>query len=56
MPEAGFTLVQLRYFAAAAELGSMTGAARELMVSQSAMMPPRRSSASSCCCATTRGD
>ncbi len=37
MPEAGFTLVQLRYFAAAAELGSMTGAARELMVSQSAI-------------------
>ncbi|HVQ86554.1 MAG TPA: LysR family transcriptional regulator [Actinomycetes bacterium] len=33
----GFTLVQLRYFAAAAELGSMTAAARELMVSQSAV-------------------
>ena len=37
MPDAGFTLVQLRYFAAAAELGSMTGAARELLVSQSAI-------------------
>lgn len=33
----GFTLVQLRYFAAAAELGSMTAASRELMVSQSAV-------------------
>jgi DNA-binding transcriptional LysR family regulator len=32
-----FTLVQLRYFAAAAELGSMTAAARELVVSQSAV-------------------
>jgi DNA-binding transcriptional LysR family regulator len=32
-----FTLVQLRYFAAAAELGSMTAAARELRVSQSAV-------------------
>lgn len=32
-----FTLVQLRYFAAAAELGSMTSAARELTVSQSAV-------------------
>lgn len=37
MPEAGFTLVQLRYFAAAAELGSMTAAARQLLVSQSAI-------------------
>ncbi len=37
MAEAGFTLVQLRYFAAAAELGSMTAAARALMVSQSAI-------------------
>lgn len=37
MADAGFTLVQLRYFAAAAELGSMTAAARELMVSQSAI-------------------
>ena len=37
MPDTGFTLVQLRYFAAAAELGSMTGAARELLVSQSAI-------------------
>jgi DNA-binding transcriptional LysR family regulator len=35
--DAGFTLVQLRYFAAAAELGSMTAAARELLVSQSAV-------------------
>lgn len=33
----GFTLVQLRYFAAAAELGSMTSASRQLMVSQSAV-------------------
>jgi DNA-binding transcriptional LysR family regulator len=32
-----FTLVQLRYFAAAVEHGSMTAAARELMVSQSAV-------------------
>ncbi|TDD71262.1 LysR family transcriptional regulator [Jiangella aurantiaca] len=37
MSDLGFTLVQLRYFAAAAELGSMTSAARELMVSQSAV-------------------
>ncbi|MEV0829346.1 LysR family transcriptional regulator [Nonomuraea rubra] len=37
MSDPGFTLVQLRYFAAAAELGSMTSAARELMVSQSAV-------------------
>jgi DNA-binding transcriptional LysR family regulator len=34
---AGFTLVQLRYFAAAAELGSMTAAAKTLNVSQSAV-------------------
>ncbi|MDT9593187.1 LysR family transcriptional regulator [Nocardioides zeae] len=32
-----FTLVQLRYFAAAAEEGSMTSAARRLVVSQSAV-------------------
>ncbi|MFT4127697.1 MAG: LysR family transcriptional regulator [Gordonia sp. (in: high G+C Gram-positive bacteria)] len=32
-----FTLVQLRYFAAAADLGSMTAAAKVLMVSQSAV-------------------
>jgi len=32
-----FTLVQLRYFAAAVEHGSMTAAARQLMVSQSAV-------------------
>jgi DNA-binding transcriptional LysR family regulator len=32
-----FTLIQLRYFAVAAELGSMTAAARQLMVSQSAI-------------------
>jgi DNA-binding transcriptional LysR family regulator len=32
-----FTLVQLHYFAAAVECGSMTAAARELMVSQSAV-------------------
>lgn len=37
MPEPRFTLVQLRYFAAAARLGSMTATARELMVSQSAI-------------------
>jgi DNA-binding transcriptional LysR family regulator len=37
MSDASFTLVQLRYFAAAAELGSMTAAARELSVSQSAV-------------------
>ena len=37
IPQVGFTLVQLRYFAAAAELGSMTAAARELSVSQSAI-------------------
>ena len=37
MPDAGFTLVQLRYFAAAAELGSMTAAAKQLLVSQSAV-------------------
>jgi DNA-binding transcriptional LysR family regulator len=35
--EPNFTLVQLRYFAAAARLGSMTAAARELLVSQSAV-------------------
>jgi DNA-binding transcriptional LysR family regulator len=35
--EPSFTLVQLRYFAAAAEHGSMTAAARTLMVSQSAV-------------------
>jgi DNA-binding transcriptional LysR family regulator len=32
-----FTIVQLRYFAVAAELGSMTAAARQLTVSQSAI-------------------
>lgn len=37
MAEVGFTLTQLRYFASAAELGSMTAASRELMVSQSAI-------------------
>jgi len=37
MTEVGFTLTQLRYFAAAAELGSMTAASRQLMVSQSAI-------------------
>ena len=37
MAEARFTLTQLRYFAAAAELGSMTAASRELVVSQSAI-------------------
>jgi DNA-binding transcriptional LysR family regulator len=37
VPEATFTLVQLRYFVAAAELGSMTNASRELVVSQSAI-------------------
>jgi DNA-binding transcriptional LysR family regulator len=37
MKQPSFTLVQLRYFAAAAEHGSMTAAARELVVSQSAV-------------------
>lgn len=37
MAEVGFTLTQLRYFAAAAEHGSMTAASRQLMVSQSAI-------------------
>jgi DNA-binding transcriptional LysR family regulator len=37
MKTPSFTLVQLRYFAAAAEHGSMTAAARELVVSQSAV-------------------
>ena len=37
MKPPSFTLVQLRYFAAAAEHGSMTAAARELVVSQSAV-------------------
>jgi DNA-binding transcriptional LysR family regulator len=37
VPEPSFTLVQLRYFAAAVEHGSMTRAARELLVSQSAV-------------------
>jgi len=36
-PEPPFTLTQLRYFVAAAEMGSMTEAARDLMVSQSAV-------------------
>ncbi|MGH3517618.1 MAG: LysR family transcriptional regulator [Haloechinothrix sp.] len=35
--EPDFTLVQLRYFAAAAETGSMTQAAHQLLVSQSAV-------------------
>jgi DNA-binding transcriptional LysR family regulator len=35
--DATFTLVQLRYFAAAAEEGSMTAAAKRLLVSQSAV-------------------
>lgn len=37
MTDPGFTLVQLRYFAAAARRGSMTHAAQEMMVSQSAV-------------------
>jgi DNA-binding transcriptional LysR family regulator len=37
MAEVGFTLTQLRYFAAAAEVGSMTEASRRLRVSQSAI-------------------
>lgn len=37
MKQPSFTLVQLRYFAAAAEHSSMTSAARELVVSQSAV-------------------
>ncbi|GAB2669187.1 LysR family transcriptional regulator [Gordonia jinhuaensis] len=36
-PAPPFTLVQLRYFAAAADFGSMTAAAKALMVSQSAI-------------------
>ena len=35
--EPNFTLVQLRYFAVAAEAGSMTAAAKKLLVSQSAV-------------------
>jgi DNA-binding transcriptional LysR family regulator len=35
--DVNFTLVQLRYFATAADTGSMTSAARNLMVSQSAV-------------------
>jgi DNA-binding transcriptional LysR family regulator len=35
--EAGFTLVQLRYFVAAAESGSMTAAAERLVIAQSAI-------------------
>ena len=58
MAEPSFTLVQLRYFAAAAELGSMTAAARQLRVSQSAVSTAvaqleRRPRACSCCSATT---
>jgi DNA-binding transcriptional LysR family regulator len=37
MADVGFTLTQLRYFAAAAEHGSMTAASRVLLVSQSAI-------------------
>ncbi|MEV1201273.1 helix-turn-helix domain-containing protein [Microbispora rosea] len=37
MADVNFTLVQLRYFVTAAELGSMTAASRELMVAQSAI-------------------
>lgn len=37
MSDPAFTLVQLRYFVAAAERSSMTAAARELLVSQSAI-------------------
>lgn len=37
VPAPSFTLVQLRYFAAAVEHGSMTAAAKELVVSQSAV-------------------
>ncbi len=35
--DVNFTLVQLRYFVTAAELGSMTAASKELMVAQSAI-------------------
>lgn len=37
MADPAFTLVQLRYFVAAAERGSMTAAAKDLLVSQSAI-------------------
>jgi DNA-binding transcriptional LysR family regulator len=37
VPDVNFTLVQLRYFVTAAELGSMTAASKELMVAQSAI-------------------
>ncbi|MCX4723143.1 LysR family transcriptional regulator [Streptomyces sp. NPDC090052] len=37
MPPVAFTLVQLRYFVAAAEAGSMTGAAERLLIAQSAV-------------------
>jgi len=33
----GFTLVQLRYFVASAESGSMTAAAEQLLIAQSAI-------------------
>jgi DNA-binding transcriptional LysR family regulator len=33
----GFTLIQLRYFVAAAETGSMTAAAERLVIAQSAI-------------------
>ena len=36
-----FTLTQLRYFAAVAEADSMTAAARELMITQSALSTER---------------
>ena len=47
-----YTLKQLRYFAAAAEQGSVTAAARAIRVSQPSIW--KRLSTCSCSCAITR--